>query len=75
VVQRVQVAVLQAFVNIGGLTVPRLSSFAAFFAKMLTAYVVLNFSSLDIHAIGFAVAGTTALWFETIRLWMKSPPG
>jgi hypothetical protein len=35
VVQRVQVGVLQAFVNIGGLTVPRLSFFAAFFATML----------------------------------------
>lgn len=75
VVQRVQVGVLQAFVNIGGLTVPRLSFFAAFFATMLTPYVVLNFSSLNIHAIGFAVAGTAAFWFETLRVWMKSPPG
>lgn len=75
VVQRVQVGVLQAFVNIGGLTVPRLSFFAAFFATMLTAYVVLNFSSLNTHAIGFAVAGTAAFWFETIRVWMKRPPG
>ncbi len=74
VVQRVQVGVLQAFVNIGGLTVPRLSFFAAFLATMLTAHVVLNFSSLNIHAIGSAVAGTAVFWFGTIRVWMKSRP-
>jgi hypothetical protein len=74
-VQRIQVGVLQAFVNIGGLTVPQLSFFAAFFATTLTAYVVLNFSSLNTHAIGIAVAGTAAFWFETIRVWVKSPPG
>jgi hypothetical protein len=75
VVQRVQIGVLQASVNIGGLTVPRLSFFAAFFGTMLIAYVVLNFSSLNIHAIGFAVAGTAAFCFETISVWMKRPPG
>ena len=73
VVQKVQVGVLQAFVNIGGLTVPRLSFFAAFFTTMLIAYFLLNLDNLSIHAIGFAVAGTAAFWFETIRVWIKRP--
>jgi predicted DNA-binding transcriptional regulator len=73
VVQKVQVGVLQAFVNIGGLTVPRLSFFAAFFTTMLIAYIVLNFNNLDVYAIGFALAGTGAFWFETIRVWIKRP--
>ncbi len=73
VVQKVQIGVLQAFVNIGGLTVPRLSFFAAFFTTMLIAYLVLNFSDLNIYAIGFACAGTAAFWFETARVWMKRP--
>jgi predicted DNA-binding transcriptional regulator len=73
VVQKVQVGVLQAFVNIGGLAVPRLSFFAAFFTTLLIAYVVLNFSNLNVHAIGFALAGTGAFWFETIRVWIKRP--
>jgi predicted DNA-binding transcriptional regulator len=73
VVQKVQVGVLQAFVNIGGLAVPRLSFFAAFFTTMLIAYLIINFSDLNIYAIGFASAGTAAFWFETARVWMKRP--
>lgn len=73
VVQKVQVGVLQAFVNIGGVTVPRLSFFAAFFTTMLIAYLVLNFTDLNIYAIGFACAGAAAFWFETARVWMKRP--
>jgi len=73
VVQKVHVGVLQAFVNIGGLTVPRLSFFAAFFTTMLIAYVALNLENLNIYAVGFAVAGTVAFWLETIRVWIKKP--
>jgi hypothetical protein len=65
--------VLQAFVNIGGLAVPRLSFFAAFFTTMLIAYVALNLESLNIYAIGFALAGAAAFWFETVRVWIKRP--
>ena len=73
IMQKVQVGVLQAFVNIGGLTVPRLSFFAAFFTTMLIAYVLLNLEELNVSAIGFAVAGAGAFWFETIRVWLKRP--
>ena len=73
VVQKVQVGVLQAFVNIGGLTVPRLSFFAAFFTTMLIAYVVLNLDNLNIYAVAFALAGAIAFWIETIRVWIKLP--
>ncbi len=73
VVQKVQVGVLQAFVNVGGVAVPRLSFFAAFFTTMLVAYLVLNYNNLDVYAIGFALAGTVAFWVETVRVWMKRP--
>jgi len=73
VVQKIQVGVLQAFVNIGGLTVPRLSFFAAFFTTTFIVYLVLNLGDLNIYAIGFALAGTVAFWFETIRVWLKKP--
>jgi predicted DNA-binding transcriptional regulator len=73
VVQKVQVGVLQAFVNIGGLAVPRLSFFAAFFTTMLIAYFVMNLENLNIYAIGFALAGAAAFWFETMRVWIKRP--
>jgi predicted DNA-binding transcriptional regulator len=73
VVQKIQPGVLQAFVNIAGLAVPRLSFFAAFFTTMLIAYVLLNYNDLNIYAIGFAIAGSAAFWFETIRVWIKRP--
>ncbi|HKX81314.1 MAG TPA: hypothetical protein VJL54_03590 [Nitrososphaera sp.] len=73
VAQKVQVGVLQAFVNIGGLAVPRLSFFAAFFTTMLLAYVLLNMADLNIYAIGFASAGAAAFWYETVRIWLKRP--
>ena len=73
VVQKVQVGVLQAFVNIGGLAVPRLLFFAAFFTTALIAYLILNFENLEVYAIGFALAGAAAFWFETFRVWIKRP--
>lgn len=73
VIQKVQVGVLQAFVNIGGRAVPRLLFFAAFFTTMLAAYLVVNIANLDVFALGFAVAGAVAFWAETIRVWIKRP--
>lgn len=73
VVQKVQVGVLQAFVNIGGLAVPRLSFFAAFFTTMLIVYLVINMADLNVYAIGFATAGAAAFWYETVRIWLKRP--
>lgn len=73
VMQKVQVGVLQAFVNIGGIAVPRLTFFAAFFTTMLVAYLALNFASLDVFAVGFAVAGAAAFWMETVRVWIRRP--
>jgi hypothetical protein len=40
---------------------------------MLIAYVVLNLEDLNIYAIGFALAGAAAFWFETVRVWIKRP--
>lgn len=73
IVQKVQVGVLQAFVNVGGLAIPRLSFFAAFFTTMLVAYLVLNADNLNIYAIAFALAGAIAFWVEAIRVWIKRP--
>lgn len=69
--QKAQISVLESFVNVGGRTIPRMSFFAAFFTTLLVAYVVLNIHSLSIHAIGFAIAGAAAFWFETVRVWRR----
>lgn len=73
VIQKVQVGVLQAFVNVGGRAVPRLLFFAAFFTTMLGAYLVVNYETPDVFALGFAVAAAVAFWVETIRVWLKRP--
>jgi predicted DNA-binding transcriptional regulator len=73
IVQKVQVGLLQAFVNIGGIAVPRLSFFAAFFTTMFFAYIALNLENLDVFAIGFAAAGAGAFWAEALRIWVKRP--
>ncbi len=69
--QKAQVSVLESFVNVGGRTVPRMSFFAAFFTTLLIAYVLLNTQSINIHALGFAIAGAAAFWFETVRVWKR----
>ncbi|MEO9319368.1 MAG: hypothetical protein ABI361_01720 [Nitrososphaera sp.] len=71
VAQKVQVGVLQAFVNLGGFTFPRLTFFAAFFTTMLLAYIAFNLEHLDVYAVAFAVAGAGAFWYETVRVWTR----
>lgn len=70
--QKAQISVLESFVNVGGRTIPRMSFFAAFFTTLLIAYVVLNTETINIHALGFAIAGAVAFWFETVRVWRRS---
>lgn len=69
--QKAQVSVLESFVNIGGRTIPRMSFFAAFFTTLLVAYAALNVESINIHALGFAIAAAGAFWFETVRSWKR----
>lgn len=70
--QKAQVSVLDAFVNIAGRTIPRMSFSAAFFTTLLIAYIFLNMhSSINIHAVGFAIAAAAAFWFETVRVWRR----
>ena len=73
VTQKVQVGVLQAFVNIRGYSIPRLSFFAAFFTTTLIAYLVLNIENINLYAVGFASAGAIGFWMETVRTWSKRP--
>lgn len=73
IAQKVQVGVLQAFVNLGGYNIPRLSFLAAFFTTMLVAYLLLSAGRTDIYAVAFALAAACAFWFETVRVWLRRP--
>jgi hypothetical protein len=72
IAKKAEISMLESYVNILGYTIPRLA-FAVFFTSLLIAYTVLNYSSLNIHAVAFAIIASAAFWFETIRLWKRRP--
>jgi hypothetical protein len=73
IAKKAEISMLESYVNILGYTIPRLAFFAVFFTSLLIAYTVLNYSSLNIHAVAFAIIASAAFWFETIRLWKRRP--
>ncbi len=73
IAKKAEISMLESYVNILGYTIPRLAFFAVFFTSLLIAYTILNYSSLNIHAVAFAIIASAAFWFETIRLWKRRP--
>ncbi|MEM0367560.1 MAG: hypothetical protein QW572_05435 [Candidatus Nitrosocaldus sp.] len=73
IARKAELSILESFVNILGYTIPRLTFFAIFFTTLLITYLVVNHSSLNIHALIFAIIASSAFWFETIRLWKRRP--
>lgn len=73
ITRKAEIGLLESFVRVLGYTIPRLTFFAIFFTTLLVTYIVINNSSLNIHALIFAVIASIAFWFETIRLWRRRP--
>lgn len=73
IVKKAEISILESFVSILGYTIPRLTFFAIFFTTLLITYLIVNYSSLNIHALIFATIASIAFWFETIRLWRRRP--
>ncbi len=73
IAKKAEIRMLESYVNILGYTIPRLAFFAVFFTSLLIAYTILNYVSLNIHALAFAIIASAAFWFETIRLWKRRP--
>lgn len=73
IVKKAEISILESFVSILGYTIPRLTFFAIFFTTLLITYLIVNYSSLNIHALIFATIASVAFWFETIRLWRRRP--
>jgi hypothetical protein len=70
---KVHVPSLKAYVNIGKFMVPRLTFYAGFFTALLSIYIILNISSLNVFAIAFGLIGTGVFWYEAFRVWKMSP--
>jgi len=72
-VKKVDSGILHSFVNIAGLTLPRLGFYAAFFSTIAAAYLVTNSGLLDIYAAIGTVGATCVFWYEAWRVWRRKP--
>jgi predicted DNA-binding transcriptional regulator len=71
--KKVDIGVLGSFVNFAGITLPRLSFYAAFFSVICFAYIISNINFLDVYALVGTAGSAIAFWFETFRILRRSP--
>lgn len=71
--KKVEPGILQAFVNVGKFSLPRVGFYAVFFTTVATAYVVANLNFLDLYALVGTLGSAAAFWFEAARLWRRKP--
>jgi predicted DNA-binding transcriptional regulator len=73
IAKKVDPGILQAFVNVGRFSVPRVGFYAAFFTTVALAYIFYNLGGLDIYALVGTAGASTIFWYELFRLWRRKP--
>jgi predicted DNA-binding transcriptional regulator len=71
--KKVDTGILHSFVSIGGINLPRLGFYAAFFSTIAAAYLLLERSSLDLYAVIGTLGGAAVFWYEAWRVWRRKP--
>jgi predicted DNA-binding transcriptional regulator len=71
--KKVDTGVLNSFVSIAGLTLPRLGFYAAFFTTIATAYLLVTRGDVDLYAFIGTAGGAAVFWYEAWRVWRKKP--
>ncbi|HUK80750.1 MAG TPA: hypothetical protein VLU91_08845 [Nitrososphaerales archaeon] len=71
--KKVDTGILSSFVSIGGLNLPRLGFYAAFFTTIAAAYMSANRGSLDLYALVGTLGGAAVFWYEAWRVWRRKP--
>ena len=77
--KEVKVDVLQPFLTLGSLIIPRLVTYAVMIS-ILFAYVIFfvspssNFVELEFFALVMGALSPIALWYESLRSWRSAPP-
>ncbi|MDA4120934.1 MAG: hypothetical protein OK404_00830 [Thaumarchaeota archaeon] len=71
--KKVDSGILHSFVSIGGINLPRLGFYAAFFTTIAAAYFLLNRNSLDLYALVGTIGGAAIFWYEAWRVWKRKP--
>jgi len=73
IAKKVDPGILQAFVNVGRFSLPRVGFYAVFFSTIAVAYFLSNLSFLDVYALIGTVGGAAVFWYELLRLWRRRP--
>ncbi|MGA2664400.1 MAG: hypothetical protein ABSF83_05605 [Nitrososphaerales archaeon] len=73
IAKKVDPGILQAFVNVGRFSLPRVGFYAVFFSTIAAAYFLSNLSFLDVYALIGTVGGAAVFWYELLRLWRRRP--
>jgi predicted DNA-binding transcriptional regulator len=71
--RKVDTGILHSFVSIGGINLPRLGFYAAFFSTIAAAYLLINHAALDVYALIATVGGAAVFWYEAWRVWRRKP--
>jgi SOS-response transcriptional repressor LexA len=72
-VENVDITVLQAFVRVGRLLLPRMLFYAAFFTTFTSLYLIFEYAMMDFYALTVGVAASAFTWFEAVRAWRRRP--
>src|SRR3984885_497507 len=73
IAKKVDPGIMQAFVNVGRFSLPRVGFYAVFFTTIAVAYLLSNLSSLDIYALIGTLGAAGVLWYELVKAWRRKP--
>jgi predicted DNA-binding transcriptional regulator len=73
IAKKVDPGILQAFVNVGKFSLPRVGFYAVFFSTIAVAYVLSNLDLLDVYALIGTIGGAAVFWYELLRIWRRRP--
>jgi hypothetical protein len=73
IVKKVDPGILQAFVNVGRFSLPRVGFYAVFFSTLALAYILSNLGGLDAYALVGTLGASAVFWYELFRIWRRKP--
>ena len=73
IAKKVDPGILQAFVNVGRFSLPRVGFYAVFFTTIAVAYLLSNLSFLDVYALIGTFGAAAVFWYELLRIWRRRP--
>src|SRR5580658_4964014 len=63
IVKKVDPGILQAFVNVGRFSLPRVGFYAVFFSTVAIAYLLSNLGDLDVYALVGTLGASLVFWY------------